>query len=63
MLEDVMLYQCLIEAEARKNDISLPIEVRIRSFETYNLCLQSAADRGYDLQSLKEAALMRQYAS
>jgi hypothetical protein len=50
-----MLYQCLIEAEQRKADKTLPIDVRARSCETYTLLLRAAHNRGYDMQSLKEA--------
>jgi hypothetical protein len=41
-----MLHQCLIEAEQRKTDSTLPIDVRVRSFETYELLLRVAESRG-----------------
>ena len=55
-MDDKMLYQCLVEAEQRKADKSLPIEVRVRSAETYALLLRAALDRGYDYGALKRAA-------
>lgn len=55
-LSDAELWQCLAEAEARKADRELPLEVRIRSAETFALCLREASNRGYDYQGLKSAA-------
>ena len=52
-LTDSELWQCLIEAEQRKADQSLPLDVRIRSFETYSLCLRSAHNRGHDHETLR----------
>lgn len=50
------LWQALSEAEARKSDSSLPIDARVRSAETFGLCLREAHNRGFDYQSLKIAA-------
>jgi len=54
-LTDQMLWQCLVEAEQRQRDSTLPIDVRIRSSETYALCLREADNRGHDYASLKAA--------
>lgn len=51
-LTDSELCQIMLEAETRKSDDSLPIEVRIRSSETYSICLREARNRGYDYSSL-----------
>jgi hypothetical protein len=50
------LWQCLSEAEDRKADSSLPLDVRIRSMETYAICLREADNRGYDYSTLKAVA-------
>ena len=50
------LWQCLAEAEERKSDSTLPLDVRIRSFETYSICLREADNRGYDYATLKATA-------
>jgi hypothetical protein len=55
-LTDVELWLCLDEADTRKSDSSLPIDVRVRSFETYSICLREADNRGYDYATLKAAA-------
>jgi hypothetical protein len=55
-LSDKELWQCLDEADARKADASLPIDVRVRSFETYSICLREATNRGYDYATLKAYA-------
>lgn len=55
-LTDKMLWQCLEEAEQRKSSKDLPIDVRVRSAETYAVCLREAHNRGYDYASLKAAA-------
>ena len=55
-LTDTELWQAMVEAETRKSDRSLPLDVRIRSFETYTLCLRAAANRGYDYAGLRAAA-------
>jgi hypothetical protein len=55
-LSDAELWQCLDEADARKVDKSLPLDVRIRSFETYSICLREASNRGYDYSTLKTHA-------
>lgn len=39
MLTNKELYQCMIEAEQRKSDNDLPMDVRIRSMETFTICL------------------------
>lgn len=55
-LTDAELWQCLEEAEQRKSDSNLPIDVRIRSFETYAICLREADNRGYGYAELKAKA-------
>ena len=56
-LSDIELWQCLSDADERKSDSTLPIDVRVRSFETYARCLREAANRGYDYAGLKAHAL------
>lgn len=56
-LTDAELWQAMIEAEERKSDSTLPIDVRVRSFETYAICLREAHNRGYDYNSLRAKAL------
>lgn len=53
-LSDQDLWLCLIEAEQRKADADLPMDVRIRSFQTFNLCLHEAQTRGLDYVSLRQ---------
>ncbi len=55
-LTDKELWQCLAEAEARKSDSTLPLDVRVRSFETYAICLREADNRGYDYATLRATA-------
>ncbi len=55
-LSDKELWQCLKEADDRKSDGGLSIDVRVRSFETYSICLREADNRGYDYSTLKAAA-------
>jgi hypothetical protein len=55
-LPDAYLWQCLDEADQRRADKSLPLEVRVRSAETYALCLLEAQNRGYDYAGLRTAA-------
>ena len=55
-LTDQELWQCLSDAEARKSDSGLPLDVRVRSAETYAICLREADNRGYDYNTLKAAA-------
>ena len=55
-LSDAELWQCLDEADQRKSDATLPLDVRIRSLETYSICLREAANRGYDYVTLKAQA-------
>ena len=50
------LWQCMIEAETRQRDSSLPLDVRIRSAETANLCLQAAGIRGYSYEAFRKSA-------
>lgn len=56
-LTNAELWQCLAEAEARKADSRLPLDVRVRSMETYALCLRAADQRGLDYSALRQAAL------
>ena len=53
-LSDQDLWLCLIEAEQRTANTALPMDVRIRSFQTYNLCLHVAKNRGLDYVSLRQ---------
>jgi hypothetical protein len=55
-LTDLELWTCLDEADARKSDKTLSIDVRVRSAETYALCLREAHNRGYDYTTLKNFA-------
>jgi hypothetical protein len=55
-LTDAELWRAMVEAEERKADSSLPLDVRIRSFETYALCLREASNRGYSYTGLRAAA-------
>ena len=55
-LTDKELWTCLDEAEARRLDNTLPLDVRVRSFETYSICLREAHNRGYDYGTLKSMA-------
>lgn len=55
-LTDAELWQCLSEAEQRKSDSGLPIDVRVRSFETYSICLREADNRGFDYATLQAKA-------
>jgi hypothetical protein len=55
-LSDADLWRCLNEADHRKSDSSLPIDVRVRSFETYAICLREADNRGLDYATLKAKA-------
>ncbi len=55
-LTDHELWQCLSEAEARKSDSTLPLDVRVRSMETYAICLREADNRGYNYSTLKAIA-------
>jgi len=55
-LTDKELWQCLTEAENRKSDKDLPLDVRVRSMETYTICLREADNRGYDYSTLKAVA-------
>ncbi len=51
-----MLLQILQEAEARRDDASLPQEVRDRSAETVSLCKQRMAMEGLTREQLAELA-------
>jgi hypothetical protein len=55
-MEWKMLYQCLIEAEARRDDERLPQDVRDRSAETVSLCKQRMAMEGLSRDALKQLA-------
>lgn len=55
-LTNAELWTCLKEAELRKLDRSLPMDVRIRSHETYAICLREADNRGFDYSTLEAAA-------
>lgn len=55
-LTDAELWLCLSEAEARKSAKELPMDVRVRSFETYSICLREASNRGYDYSTLRAKA-------
>lgn len=57
-ITDAMLWECLTEAEARKEDSGLPIEVRLRSAKTVALCLREARSRGYDYVGLRDAVVL-----
>lgn len=48
---------CFTEAEQRKSDKSLPMDVRIRSAETCALLLRAADNAGHSHESLKVLAL------
>jgi hypothetical protein len=50
------LWACLSEADARRSNGNLPIDVRVRSFETYAICLREAANRGLGYETLRDAA-------
>ena len=57
MLTHAMLLQMLVEAEARRDDQTLPQEVRDRSAETVSLCKQRMAKEGLTRAQLEELAL------
>lgn len=50
------LYQILIEAEARRDDETLPQDVRERSAETVSLCKQRMAKEGLNRDRLQQLA-------
>lgn len=50
------LYQILIEAEARRDDETLPQDVRDRSAETVSLCKQRMAKEGLNRDRLQQLA-------
>lgn len=50
------LWQLLCEAEARRDDESLPNDVRERSAETVALCKQRMAREGLTRSQLRELA-------
>lgn len=56
MLTHSMLLQILEEAEARRDDASLPADVRQRSAETVGLCNQRLAREGLTRAKLEEIA-------
>lgn len=51
-----MLYQILIEAEARRDDERLPQQVRDNSAETVSLCKMRMASEGITRDQLKTLA-------
>lgn len=57
MLTYSMLLQMLEEAETRRDDATLPQEVRNRSAETVSLCKQRMAKEGLTRAQLEELAL------
>lgn len=56
-LTDAELWLCMDEAEQRKSDKSLTLEARVRSAQTFTLCLREAHNRGYDYGTLKASAI------
>ncbi|MEJ6003724.1 hypothetical protein [Paucibacter soli] len=56
MLTPSMLLQMLTEAEARRDDVTLPADVRERSAETASLCQQRMAMEGLNRDRLREMA-------
>lgn len=56
MLTFSMLLQILTEAEARRDDETLPQPVRDRSAETVDLCCQRMAQEGLTRAQLVELA-------
>lgn len=51
-----LLLQMLTEAEARRDDESLPADVRERSAETVSLCKQRMASEGLTRYQLEQQA-------
>ena len=51
-----LLLQLLIEAEQRRDDESLPKDVRERSTETVSLCKQRMASEGITRHQLEQLA-------
>ena len=51
-LTDAQLRACLSEADARRANCSLPIDLRVRSFKTYAICLREAVNRGLSYETL-----------
>lgn len=51
-----MLLKMLTEAEARRDDYSLPADVRERSAETASLCKQRMASEGLSRDKLVQMA-------
>lgn len=56
MMTHKMLLQILVEAEARRDDETLPDEVRERSAETVSLCKQRMAMEGLTRDALERLA-------
>lgn len=56
MLTFTMLLQILVEAEARRDDATLPQEVRDRSAETVSICKQRMAAEGLTRSELEARA-------
>jgi hypothetical protein len=59
MLTHAMLLQMLIEAEARRDDTTLPADVSERSAETVGLCKQRMEIEGLTRDQLEELAETR----
>jgi hypothetical protein len=55
-INDIELWRCLDNAEQMKSDRELPLDVRVRAFGTYAVCLRAAHDRGYDYATLRDFA-------
>lgn len=56
MLTCKILYQCLTEAEARRDNESLPHDVRKNSAETVSIIKERMAIEGLTRDALKELA-------
>lgn len=56
MLTFSMLLQILVEAETRRDDVTMPQDVRDRSAETVSLCKQRMAKEGLTRSRLEELA-------
>ena len=57
MLTHSMLLRMLVEAEARRDDETLPQDARARSAETVSLCKQRLAMEGLNRDRLEQLAL------
>lgn len=52
----MQIWQAITETEARQHDKTLPIEVRVRSMQTYAQLLRAAAAHGHTYMSLRDLA-------